>query len=197
VLVGYAFHNRTDQAGSAAIGGLYMLLPLAMRLDSYRSLAELYDDVKAQSIGNVQHGNHNWQDLIVPGRLQEVFSLFYETNRIMGSARALKELGMSELPVEYSESVLSPNHLSGVVIDTSETFNLAALYQSNLYEQGTAQKFVNCFDAFASVLASVESPSRVTVSDVMKRADEILAQIPEPTGGAGSGKLTKRLLMSD
>ena len=197
VLMAYAFHNRTDQASNEAIGGLYMMLPLGAKLGVCRNLAEHYDDIRAQSIGNVQRGNHNWSDLLVPGRLREVHSLFYETERIMGSAGSFRKIGMKELPVEYSETLFSPNHLCGVVLDKTAGFTLVMIYQSNLYRQETVQKMLNSFNAFASVLVAAEDPAGVSIPDLFAEVDEKLAAMPEPTGAENAGRINKRFLMGD
>ena len=115
----------------------------------------------------------------------------------MGSARVFKNIGMTELPVEYSEIVFSPNHMSSVVLDKVDSFNLVVICQSNLYKQETAQRFLNRFDAFASALVSKGDPSRVTIPELFDEVEEKLAAMPEPAGSESDGTIKKRFLMGD
>ena len=123
--------------------------------------------------------------------------MFYETNHIMESAGAFRNIGMKELPVDYSETLFSPYHLSGVVLDTSKAFTLVAIYQSNLYTQKTIQNFMNCYDAFVATLVATEKPAEVSIGDLFHKVDAKLAEIPEPTGAESSAKINKRFLMGD
>ena len=197
ILTSYAFHNRTDHVSNEAIGGLYMLLPLGIRLDGLRSLGELFDDVKSQSKGNVQHVNCNWSDLIIPGSLNEMFENFYETSHIMSSSGVLKDIGMKELSVPYSDTLFTPGHLVGVVFDKGDTISVALIYQSNLYRRETIQRFANYYKAFSLILIEVEDPAALSIPDLMEEAEKKFAEMPDPAEAESSGQTNKRLLMND
>ena len=171
VLMSYTFHNRTEQSSNEAVGGLYMVLPLAVKLGIYRNLAELYDDIKSQAIGNVQHGNHNWADQILPGRLHVGVSVTYETDQIMDSTRALQEIGLEELPLGSSDVLFLPFHLAAQAVDTPQGFMMIFMYQNNLYDKETIENFGACYDAFVTALTSIDDPADVTIDALMKMAE--------------------------
>jgi len=172
-LMTYTFHNRTDHTSNGALGGLLMWLPLTARLDNYGNLSGLFEDVKSQAIGNVRHGNHNWYELLLPGRMHEAYSVTYETEQIMDSIKSFQEIGLEETPFEYS--LFFPNHMIGQILDTSEAFVIILVYQTNLYKRETADRFGAYYDAFVKELTNIDDPSGTSIDELMKRADERVA----------------------
>lgn len=171
VMMHYTFHNRKDSASNEAIGGLYTVLPLGLRLGNYRNLTELYDDVKAQAIGNAQHGNHDWSELLNPGQLQNDFSVSYETDEILGSSHTFTAIGVKEVDLPHDESLVAVNRFACLVLDTPAGFSMVAIYQSNHYSNDTANKFMNYYDAFLSALVNADNPNDVDVAELVDNMD--------------------------
>lgn len=180
IMMHYTFHNRRDHASNKAIGGLYTVLPLAIRLGVYRNVAEMFDDVKSQVIGNAQHGDHNWSDLLIPGELHEDFSVTYETNLILGSGGLLQPIGLTEVALPHDTSLVSINRFVAMVLDTDTAFNMVAIYMSNVYSPETAQKYMKVYDAFLSELVSIKEPAEVSIEDLMDRIDLAKFEAEEP-----------------
>ena len=186
IMMHYTFHNRRDQAGNDAMGSLYMMLPLAIRLGSYRNLAELYDDVKSQVIGSVQHGNHNWVDLLVPGALQEDFFISYETDDIISSSLILKDIGLEEVTGLQDNTFAIINDGVSLIIDTPAGFMMVAVYKSNFYSEASMQKFLKVYDAFLQVLVGIDDPGQVTADELMEKVDPDKFETTEPASETGS-----------
>ena len=172
VLIPYSFHNRTDPADNEAMGAMYIQLPLGIKLDTYRNLSELYDDIRAQAVSGIQHSNYNWADVILPGRSHEAFNITYETDTIMNGSHKLADIGLEELPIDTKETYFFPNHLIGQILDTAEGFTLLFFYQINLYKKDTILKFAERFDAFACELTDIKDPAGVSVDELMKRVNK-------------------------
>ena len=171
VMMHYTFHNRRDQASREAMGGLYMVLPMGIRLGNYRNLSEMYDDVKAQAIGNAQHSQYNWADLLIPGKLQDDFSVTYETDEIMGSGSSFNNIGLKEVELSHDESLAAVNRFCCLILDTPVGFTMVAIYQSNLFNDESTMRFLKSYDAFLSALVTEENPGQTDIEDIMKKID--------------------------
>ena len=167
VLMVYSYHNRSDQVSNEAVGGLYKGLPLGLRLDHYRNLAELLADVRAQSIGNIQHCNFNWFGVVIPERIFESSSITYETNEIMSSEKAFEEMGLMKDEIASSEPQLFPGNIMGMVLDTDDGFTVVFVYQNHLYEEETIAKFSKEFDSLLKMMTGIENPSEIAISDIL------------------------------
>ncbi len=170
VLMTYSYHNRSDQVSSEAVGAIYKGLPLGLRLDHYRNLAELVNDVRDQSTGNIQHCNYNWFDIVMPETIMESSSITYETKEIMDSEKIFEEIGMEKQEISSSEPQLFPGNIMGMVLDTDEGFNVVFVYQNHLYEKETIGRFAVCFDSLMKVMTGVENLSEITIDYIMDQA---------------------------
>lgn len=188
VVMHYTFHNRMDQIGGQAIGGLFGVLPLAVRLEHYRSLAELFDDVKSQTIGNIQHGNHNWIDLLFPGELHDLFTVTYETIEIMASAQSLKNVGVEEVDLPPDATYTSPSRLFVMILDTPTAFKMLAIYNRMIYSHEAIQRYMLAYNAFLTELASVKDPSEVGIDEIMSKVDLNQLEI-SAEGAANAGSI--------
>ena len=171
VIMSYSYHNRSDQVSNEAVGGLYKVLPLGLRLDHYRNLSELLADVRAQSISNIQHCNFNWFGVVIPERIIESSSITYETNEIMSSEKTFEEMGLVKDEIASSEPQLFPGNIMGMVLDTDDGFTVVFVYQNHLYEEETIAGFARDFDSLIKALTEVEHPSEVTIADIFTRTE--------------------------
>ena len=176
ILIFYYYLNRGDQAGNEAVGCLSIVLPLGIRLGSYRNVAELYDDVRSQTIGNWQHVNHNWADLILPGKLVEDFASSYETGQIMGSTAAMSTIGLNETRVNDDASLNQVGTLGYVIIDQGEGFATMAFYRKSLFSQELVHTFLQTSDAYVQALAKAEDPEKIDFSALEEDIDRILSE---------------------
>ena len=171
VIMTYSYHNRSDQVSIEAVGGLYKGLPLGLRLDHYRNLSELFSDVRAQSISNIQHCNFNWFGVVIPERIIESSSITYETNEIMSSEKTFEEMGLVKDEIASSEPQLFPGNIMGMVLDTDDGFTVVFVYQNHLYEEETIAGFARDFEGLIKALTEVEHPSEITIADIFTRTE--------------------------
>ena len=138
------------------------------------------------------YGNHNWSDLIIPGRLNEEFFVTYETGMILHSADTLQRIGLEELTLPRDKTLASVNHFAALILDASSGFNMIALYMSNLYSEETVQKYMRTYDAALSALIAVENPDEADVRTLM---EGIHADMSDSTGSYSSKGISVMSLM--
>ena len=168
VMMTYAFHNRTDKTGREAIGCLFVDLPLAARLDSCRNAAELCDDIMKQATGNLAHASFNWLDLLVPGKRHNIVSIAYETDEIMGSTSSLREIGMEELQIDFSDQRYLPMPLVAQILDTPRGLLVMYFYQADRYSKEAVEKYAADYDAMLKALVSAGDLSEVSIEELVK-----------------------------
>lgn len=168
VIIKSFFHNRTDEVRKNALMEVCKTIPMGLRMDTYRTLAELFEDAKAQAVEGIANSVHNWQSVLSeksPHTLQMAF-VTYETAEITDQTAA-QALGLTYMRFQRMRTA-SPVDFGQIVIEHPEVFLMAIFYNSKIYSQNTTTRLLNAIKKYAERLFAVTDPKNVLMEDFLR-----------------------------
>ena len=165
VVTSFTFHNRADARRQHAGGLLARSLPLGVHFDRLETLADLYQELKAQTAENIAHSIYNWVNATENSYKNDIFAVVYETTAIT-STDALDMIGAKMEPLDaHNEAALRRNMLQ--VFETATDITVLLSYMATIYSDACIDEFSSVFAGYANSLIGVKDPSSILIKDLL------------------------------
>ncbi len=138
-IINWIFHDRVDAVREKALGCVFKNLPIGIDFSKYKTLSELFDALKLQSINNIRNASCDWMMDADVCSSAESSMVVYETADIMQSQR-LAHIGLVPDMLE-NPRVVNPVQYAAQIMELPDTFSINYFYHAKRYDEEHALKY--------------------------------------------------------
>ena len=165
IITMFSFHNRDDKRKQHAGGLLVRSIPLGVRLDGCKTLADLYEAIKTQSRNGIAYSLYDWAIEQENAYKTDIFAVVYETADIT-STELLDAIGVTLEPLDaHNEAALRRNMLQ--VFETKDDIRILLSYLATVHSEECIDEFARVFADYANKLIDVDNPANVTMGELL------------------------------
>lgn len=163
VLINWTDHNRRDEISEKAVGVIMKRLPFGIVLDDALTLADVYKDLREQTMMGIANSAYEWVSLIETGLSDETMSYVYQPRNVLG------DIDITALGAHFIEGAL-PNpatarKLAFMIYEDDKKTNGFISYMKGFYSEAYIERLYGCFEETLDEFMKTEDPETFYVRD--------------------------------
>ena len=156
VLMNWTDQNRRDRMAENAVGVVMERLPYGIVMDDVSTLADVYRDLRMQTMMGIANHSYEWVSLTETGLSDETMSYVYQPRNILG------DVDITALGAHFITGAI-PNpatarKLAFMIYEDDRKTNGFISYMKGFYSEEYIERFYRCFEETLDAFMKTEDP---------------------------------------
>lgn len=174
VMLSWIYNGRDEKEMLSTVGLLFRDLPVAIRLEDCADLAELYDRVREQVRGGIEHSCFPYVEMgLYAGDMDNAYLLYQHS---LSDPIYIGDVRMTPIEIRHNRDA-SQTVLDIKIIEGEEGLELGFDYISTLYERDSMERFGKLFIWIAhEIVRTVLEDGNRDLKEILEQARFILGK---------------------
>ena len=167
VLMNWTDQNRRDKTAEAAVGVVMARLPYGIVLDDVSTLADVYIDLRKQTLMGIANSAYEWVSLTETDLSDESMSYVYQPRNVLG------DIDITALGAHFIEGAI-PNpatarKLAFMIYEDDKKTNGFISYMKGFYSEEYIARLYRCFEETLDEFMKTEDPGKFSIRSYYSR----------------------------
>ena len=168
IRISWIYNGRDDMLALSSVGLLFRDLPVGFVFKGDQPLTAVFDDVREQVRGGIEHSCYPYVDTISQvGATEAAYVLYQQDIRDMSELTAM---GIETVDIRQNQAA-SQTILDMEILDGTDGLNLMIDYAASRYNDSSMERYMSLYISAAAALLKYGDESGLTVGELKKRIE--------------------------
>ena len=166
IRLSWIYNGREDTLALSSVGLLFRDLPVGFRFKEEQPVTAVFDDVREQVRGGIEHSCYPYVDTISQvGATESAYVLYQQDIRDMSE---LKALGIETVDIRQNQAA-SQTILDMEILDGADGLELMTDYAASRYDDSSIERYTSLYIGAAAALLKYGDERGLTIGELKKR----------------------------